>query len=55
MFQQGNTTLAALQESSRKLDGIVDQIQSGKGTIGKLLVDDTLYNKLLAIVTKRRS
>jgi phospholipid/cholesterol/gamma-HCH transport system substrate-binding protein len=49
LFQQGGTTLAALQETIKKIDGIIDAIQVGNGTIGKLLVDETLYNKILAI------
>jgi phospholipid/cholesterol/gamma-HCH transport system substrate-binding protein len=49
LFQQGGTTLAALQETIKKVDAIIDSIQVGQGTIGKLLVDETLYNKLLAI------
>ena len=32
------------------MDGIIDSVQVGKGTIGKLLADETLYNRFLAIV-----
>jgi phospholipid/cholesterol/gamma-HCH transport system substrate-binding protein len=52
LFQQGNTTLAALQETIRKIDGIIDAVQVGHGTIGKLLVDETLYNRFLSIVNE---
>lgn len=47
LFQQGDTTLAALQETIKKVDGIIDAIQVGHGTIGKLLADETLYNHIL--------
>ncbi|PYT12894.1 MAG: hypothetical protein DMG59_22070 [Acidobacteria bacterium] len=49
VFQQGDTALAALEEILRKLSGILDAVEVGKGTIGKLLVDETLYRKFLAI------
>ena len=50
LVQQGYSALGSMDAMLKKLDGIVDQIQVGKGTIGKLLVDETLYNRLLAIV-----
>jgi phospholipid/cholesterol/gamma-HCH transport system substrate-binding protein len=50
VVQQGYTALSALDGILKKLDGIVSTIQVGQGTIGKLLVDETLYNKVLAIV-----
>jgi phospholipid/cholesterol/gamma-HCH transport system substrate-binding protein len=46
VVQQGYSTLAALNGIFKKLDGILDAVQVGKGTIGKLLVDDTLYKKV---------
>jgi phospholipid/cholesterol/gamma-HCH transport system substrate-binding protein len=52
LFQQGDSTLTALQETIKKVDGIIDAVQVGNGTIGKLLVDETLYNKILAITTE---
>jgi phospholipid/cholesterol/gamma-HCH transport system substrate-binding protein len=48
--QQGNTALTALQAIVTKAGAIVDDVQSGKGTIGKLLEDDTLYKKAMGIV-----
>ena len=48
--QQGNTALTALQQIVTKAGAIVDDVQNGKGTIGKLLEDQTLYNKAMAIV-----
>ena len=49
LFQQGGTTLAALQETIKKVDAIIDAVQVGQGTIGKLLVDETLYRRVLSI------
>lgn len=46
VVQQGYSTLSALDGIFKKLDGILDAVQVGKGTIGKLLVDDTLYRKV---------
>jgi phospholipid/cholesterol/gamma-HCH transport system substrate-binding protein len=48
--QQGNTALTALQGIVTKAGAIVDDVQNGKGTIGKLLEDQTLYNKAMGIV-----
>jgi phospholipid/cholesterol/gamma-HCH transport system substrate-binding protein len=49
LFQQGATTVAALQITLKRVDGIVASIESGNGTIGKLLSDETLYKKILTI------
>jgi phospholipid/cholesterol/gamma-HCH transport system substrate-binding protein len=45
LFQQGYTSLGSLDAILKKLNTLLDQIQSGKGTIGQLLVDDTLARK----------
>ena len=50
LFQQGSSTLAALQKIMDRVNGIIDDIQGGKGTIGALLVDRTLYDRALEIV-----
>jgi phospholipid/cholesterol/gamma-HCH transport system substrate-binding protein len=49
VVQQGYTALSSLQGIFKKLDGVLDAITVGQGTIGKLLVDETLYNRVLAI------
>jgi phospholipid/cholesterol/gamma-HCH transport system substrate-binding protein len=49
MKEQGVKLLAQANDILAKVDGIVKQVEVGKGTIGKLLVDETLYNKLLLI------
>jgi phospholipid/cholesterol/gamma-HCH transport system substrate-binding protein len=50
--QQGNTALSALQGIVTKAGDIVDQVQAGKGTIGMLLVDDTIARKMTSIVVE---
>lgn len=49
VVQQGYTALSSLDGILKKLDGVLDAVTVGRGTIGKLLVDETLYNKILAI------
>ncbi len=44
VVQQGYQVLGSLQGILQQVQGIVGQIEVGKGTIGKLLVDETLYN-----------
>jgi phospholipid/cholesterol/gamma-HCH transport system substrate-binding protein len=50
LFQQGATTLAALQGIIKRVDAIVGLVESGQGSIGKLLVDEELYRRMLAII-----
>ncbi|MCU0245088.1 MAG: MlaD family protein [Bryobacter sp.] len=49
IVQQGVTTLNALQAILKRVEAIVAQIEVGKGTIGKLLVDEELYRKILGV------
>lgn len=49
LFAQGDTTLAALQDTVTKIDKLADEVLSGQGTIGKFLVDPTLFNKAVDI------
>ncbi|MEO5922838.1 MAG: MlaD family protein [Bryobacteraceae bacterium] len=46
MLDQGTTTLAALQTILKRVENIVIEIEDGKGTLGKFLHDETLYNSL---------
>jgi len=48
--QQASQTIAVLQNILTKAEGIVGQVEAGKGTIGKLLVDEELYNKFINIM-----
>ena len=52
LVKEGYGVLNSLQLTVGKVNEIVDQVQSGKGSIGKLLVDETLYNHLLDIVNE---
>lgn len=49
VVQQGYSALASLDLILKKANGILDAVEVGKGTIGKLLVDETLYNRILGI------
>jgi phospholipid/cholesterol/gamma-HCH transport system substrate-binding protein len=50
--QQGNTALSALQQIVTKAGAIVDDVQSGKGTIGMLLEDPTIANRATSAITE---
>ncbi len=52
LVQQGFGVLNSLQDTVQRVDKIVGQVEAGKGSIGKLLVDETLYNNLLAILAQ---
>lgn len=52
LMQQGYPLLNSLQDTLNKINQIVGQVEVGKGTIGKLLVDETLYNRFLAIANE---
>lgn len=49
VVQSGYALLTSLQGILKRVDAIVGLVETGKGSIGKLLVDDELYNRLLAI------
>ena len=50
VVKQGYAILASLQETVNKVNGIVGLVQSGNGSIGKLLVSEELYNRLNDVV-----
>lgn len=52
LVQQGYNVLDSMQVILGKVQDIVGQVEVGKGTIGKLLVDETLYNSLQATVNQ---
>jgi len=52
LIQQGLAVMGSVQETVQRVDKVVEIVESGKGTIGKLLVDETLYNNLLAILAQ---
>ncbi len=45
-------TLQSLQNIVTRLDAIVGVVEAGKGTIGKLLVDDELYSRVVRVVAE---
>ncbi|HME08301.1 MAG TPA: MlaD family protein [Bryobacteraceae bacterium] len=50
VVQQGYAILTSLQGIVQRVDRIVGLVENGQGSIGKLLVDETLYNHVLQIV-----
>jgi phospholipid/cholesterol/gamma-HCH transport system substrate-binding protein len=52
LVAQGFGVLDSAQAILQKIEAVVGQIEVGKGTIGKLLVDETLYNSLQATVSQ---
>ena len=46
-MKQNSTNLSAILENARS---ITEQVSNGKGTVGRLLYDDTLYNTALSAV-----
>jgi phospholipid/cholesterol/gamma-HCH transport system substrate-binding protein len=50
LVQQGFGVMNSLQDTVQRVDRIVGLVENGKGSIGKLLVDETLYNNLLQIL-----
>lgn len=50
LVKQGFGVLDSAQAILVKINDVVDAIQNGKGTVGKLLVDPTLYNSLVNTV-----
>lgn len=52
LVQQGFGVLDSAQAILQKIETIVGEIENGKGSIGKLLVDESLYNSLLQTVNQ---
>jgi phospholipid/cholesterol/gamma-HCH transport system substrate-binding protein len=55
IIAQGNTLLVQLQSILKRVDAIVSVVEQGKGSIGKLLVDEELYKRILATVAEVQS
>jgi phospholipid/cholesterol/gamma-HCH transport system substrate-binding protein len=55
VVQNTNEVILNLNALSAKLDDITTQIQAGKGSMGKLLYDEALYNKMNATVSGAQS
>ncbi|HYO84385.1 MAG TPA: MlaD family protein [Bryobacteraceae bacterium] len=52
VVQQSYTLLSSLQGILKRVDAIVGVVEVGKGSIGKLLVDEELYDRLIATVAE---
>ncbi len=52
IIEQGNSLLSQLQSILKRVDAVVGQIELGKGSIGKLLVDEELYDRLIGTVAE---
>jgi phospholipid/cholesterol/gamma-HCH transport system substrate-binding protein len=52
LVQQGYTLLGSLQVIIKRVDAIVGLVEAGQGSIGKLIVDEELYKRLIAIVAE---
>ena len=52
VVRQSYSAIAALQGILSKVDTLLTQVQSGQGTIGKFLVDPTLYDKAVGVVNE---
>jgi phospholipid/cholesterol/gamma-HCH transport system substrate-binding protein len=52
LVEQGYTLLGSLQVIVKRVDAIVGLVEAGKGSIGRLLVDEELYQRLINIVAE---
>ncbi len=52
LVQQGFGVLDSAQAILQKIETIVGEVENGNGTIGKLLVDSSMYNAALQTVTQ---
>lgn len=50
-----DTTLASFDRAARRADVLMQDIQGGKGTFGRLAQDDTLYHELIDTLHETRS
>jgi phospholipid/cholesterol/gamma-HCH transport system substrate-binding protein len=51
LMQNTNLAILNLNAVAQRLDNITSQIQSGKGSVGKIIYDQALYDKLNATLT----
>jgi len=54
LVDEGYSTLDSLRSILRRVDAIVAEIEVGRGSLGKLLTDDELYNNLTGTVVEAR-
>ncbi|MCL6506663.1 MAG: MlaD family protein [Bryobacteraceae bacterium] len=52
VVQSGYDVMVAARDLLRRIDGVVRDVEDGRGTIGKLLVDEELYKRLTGTVAE---
>jgi len=52
VVQSGYDVMVAARTLLKRIDGLVSDLEKGRGTIGKLLVDEEFYNRLTGTVTE---
>jgi phospholipid/cholesterol/gamma-HCH transport system substrate-binding protein len=52
VVRSGYDVMVVARSLLKRIDGVVSGIEAGKGTIGKLLADEQLYNNLTATVSE---
>jgi phospholipid/cholesterol/gamma-HCH transport system substrate-binding protein len=52
LVKKGFNVMDSLQATINRVDRIVNQVELGKGSIGKFFVDDEFYTRLVATVTE---
>jgi phospholipid/cholesterol/gamma-HCH transport system substrate-binding protein len=55
VMQNTNQVITNLNALSTKLNAVVAQVQTGKGTMGKMLYDQSLYNKVDATMSSAQT
>ncbi len=51
-MKQGNVLIGGMQDIMNRINTMLGDIQNGKGSIGKILFKDDLYNQTMAIVAQ---
>lgn len=51
-LKQGGTMLGGVQDVVTKVQSILTEVESGKGTIGKIIYDDAIYNQATAAMSQ---
>jgi phospholipid/cholesterol/gamma-HCH transport system substrate-binding protein len=52
VVQSGYDVMVSARSLLKRIDGVVSEMENGKGTIGQLLVDKTLYDRLNSAVSE---
>lgn len=52
LLRQGKTTLGAAEITLKRIEAIVEQVELGKGSVGRILKDEELYNRINSIASE---